>query len=187
MTDAPEFPEPEPEPAPEQFLSWSTVLHNLPYIVALALAIFGVAYSSFTGLAINGYWEVLAVAMGLVCVATGWPKAPERQTRFKLLWTQAAHWVTVLVAMNLVLLHSFQQLLPVQATGLVLLLLLGMGTFLAGIYLLSLRICFLGFAMAMSIPAMTWLKQASLLLALGGVAIAGLAIAFWPRGRKASA
>jgi hypothetical protein len=184
MTEPTEFPEPEPEPVPEQFLSWTTVFHNLPYIVALALAIFGVAYSSFTGLAINGYWEFLAIAMALVCVAKGWPNAPDRQTRLKLLWTQAAHWVTVLVAMNLVLLQGVQQLLPVQATGLVLLLLLGMATFLAGIYLLSLRICFLGFAMAMSIPAMTWLKQASLLLALGGIAIAGLAIAFWPRGSK---
>jgi hypothetical protein len=53
--------------------------------------------------------------------------------------------------------------------------------------MLSLRICFLGLAMALSIPAMTWLKQASLLLLLAGVAIAGLAVAFWPRGKKVSA
>jgi hypothetical protein len=53
---------------------------------------------------------------------------------------------------------------------------------LAGIHLLSLQICFLGLAMALSVPAMTWLKQASLLLLLAGVAVAGLAIAFWPRG-----
>jgi hypothetical protein len=183
MTEAPEFP--EPEPVPKQFISLSAVLRNLPYIAALALAIFGVAYSSFTGLAINGYWEFLAVAMALVCVAAGWSNAPERQTRLKLIWTQAAHWATILVAMNLVLLRGVQQLLPIQATGLVLLLLLATGTFLAGINLLSLRICFLGFAMALSIPAMTWLKQASLLLLLGGVAIAGLVIAFWPRGRRA--
>jgi hypothetical protein len=29
----------------------------LPYLAALALAIFGVAYSNFSGHAINGYWE----------------------------------------------------------------------------------------------------------------------------------
>jgi hypothetical protein len=187
MTDPTDFPEPEPElePVPEKFISMSTVLRNLPYIAALALAIFGVAYSNFSGRPINGYWEFLAIAMGVVCVVTGWPHAPDRETRLRLLWTQAAHWVTILVAMNLVLLPGFQQVLPVQAAGLVLLLLLGVGTFLAGINLLSLRICFLGLAMALSIPAMTWLKQASLLLLLAGVAIAGLAIAFWPRGRKA--
>jgi hypothetical protein len=191
MSESTEFPEAEPESdhesEPEQFFSWRTLLHNLPYIVALALAIFGVAYSSFTGSAINGYWEILAIATGIVCVLTGWPKAPDRPARLKLIWTQAAHWVTILVAMNLVLLQGVQQVLPIQATGLVLMLLLGIGTFLAGIHLLSLRICFLGFAMAMAIPGMTWLKQASLLLALGGVAVAGLAVAFWPRGRKAAA
>ncbi len=189
MTDPTDFPEPEPalEPVPEPFISMSTVLRNLPYVAALALAIFGVAYSNFAGHPINGYWEFLAIAIGLVCVVTAWPNAPDRQTRFKLLWTQAAHWITILVAMNLVLLPGFQQVLPVQAAGLVLLLLLGMGAFLAGIHLMSLRICFLGFAMAMSIPAMTWLKQASLLLVLGGVAIAGIAIAFWPPERKKSA
>lgn len=181
MTESAEFSEPQPDPVPEPFISTSAVLRNLPYVAALALAIFGVAYSNFSGHSINGYWEFLAIFMGIVCIATGWPHAPERQTRLKLLWTQVAHWVTILVAMNLVLLKGFQQVLPVQATGLVLLLLLGTGTFLAGISLLSLRICFLGLAMAMSIPAMTWLKQASLLLLLAGVAVAGLAIAFWPR------
>jgi hypothetical protein len=191
MTDPADFLEPEPKPAlepvPEPFISMSTLVRNLPYIAALALAIFGVAYSSFSGHAINGYWEFLAVATGLVCIATAWPNAPDRQTRFKLIWTQVAHWVTILVAMNLVLLQGVQQVLPIQATGVVLLLLLGTGTVLSGLYLLSLRISFLGVAMALSIPAMTWFKQASLLLLLAGVAIAGLAIAFWPRGRRASA
>jgi hypothetical protein len=191
MTEPTEFPEPEselePEPVLERFLSSRTVFHNLPYIAALALAIFGVAYSSFSGHAINGYWEFLAVATGLVCIATGWPNAPDRQARFSLIWTQVAHWVMILVAMNLVLLQGVQQMLPIQATGVVLLLLLGTGTVLAGIHLSSLRIAFLGAAMALSIPAMTWFKQASLILLLAGVAIAGLAIAFWPRGRGKSA
>jgi hypothetical protein len=191
MTDPADFLEPEPEPAlepvPDRFVSTSALVRNLPYMAALALAIFGVAYSSFSGHAINGYWEFLAVATGLVCIATAWPHAPDRKTRFKLIWTQVAHWVTILVAMNLVLLQGVQQVLPIQATGVVLLLLLGTGTILSGLHLLSLRISFLGVAMALSIPAMTWFKQASLLLLLAGVAVAGLAIAFWPRGKKASA
>jgi hypothetical protein len=187
MTDAADFPESEPEPEPDKFFSIGSLLRNLPYVVVLALAIFGVAYSNFSGHPINGYWEFLAIAVGLLCIFLGWPSAPEPENRFRLIWTQVAHWVAVIVAMNLVLLQGFQQLMPVQAVGLLLMLLLGLGTFLAGISLLSLRICFLGLAMAMSIPAMTWLKQASLLLMLAGVAIAGLAVAFWPRGRNASA
>ena len=135
MTDPNEFldpeaePEPELEPAPEPFISMEHRSSATCLIwLALALAIFGVAYSNFSGHTINGYWEFLAIAMGLVCIATGWPNAPERKTRFQLIWTQVAHWVTILVAMNLVLLPGFQQVLPVQAAGLVLLLLLGVGT-----------------------------------------------------------
>ena len=89
--------------------------------------------------------------------------------------------------MNIMLMPSFQQWLPQPATGMVLLTLLAVGTFLAGIHLLSLQVCFLGLAMALSIPAMTWLKQASLLLLLVGVAAVGLAIVFWPLWRKVSA
>jgi hypothetical protein len=184
MTDPTHFPESEPElePHPDKFFSMAALLRNLPYLAVLALAIFGVAYSNFSGRPINGYWEFLAIAMGLLCIFLGWPNAPDRETRLRLVWTQVAHWAAIIVAMNLVLLQGFQQLMPVQAAGLVLMMLLGLGTFLAGISLFSLRICFLGLAMALSIPAMTWLKQASLLLLLAAVAVSGLAIAFWPRG-----
>jgi len=185
MTEPTEFP--ETEPVPDHPFWSNTLLRNLPFVAALALAIFGVAYSSFAGRPINGYWEFLAIAIGLVCIFTGWPNAPERETRFRLIWTQVAHWMAVVVAMNLILLEGFQQMMPAQAAGFVLMLLLGLGTFLAGISLMSLRICFLGLAMALAIPAMTWLKQASLLLLLAGVAIVGLAVAFWPRGTRSSA
>ncbi len=66
MTDTRDFPEPELEPELEpvldQFFSMNTLLRNLPYLAALdlaalALAIFGVAYSNFSGHAINGYWQ----------------------------------------------------------------------------------------------------------------------------------
>ena len=81
---------------------------KLPYIAALALAIFGVAYTNISHQPLNGFWEFLAVAMGFVCVATGWPNAPDRQSRLRLVWTQAAHWVTFLVTMNLVLCPVFK-------------------------------------------------------------------------------
>ena len=77
-----------------------------------------------------GTWSI---ATGLLCIFLRWPNVPEREGRLKLVWTQVAHWAAVIVAMNLVLLQGFQQLMPVQAAGLVLMLLLGLGTFLAGI------------------------------------------------------
>ncbi|MGH6858550.1 MAG: hypothetical protein ACRECP_13170 [Methylocella sp.] len=169
---------------PDPFRKASFLRRKLPYAAVLALAIFGVAYTNISHQPLNGYWEFLAVAMGLVCVATGWPNAPDRQARFRLMWTQAAHWVTILVTMNLVLLRGFQSLLPVPATSLVLLMLLALGAFLAGINLLSLQICFLGLALALSVPAIAWLKQSALFLLLAAVLLIGLGITFWPRGSK---
>ena len=158
MTDPNNFldPEPEPEPeleplepAPEPFFSMTTLLRNLPFIIALALAIFGVAYSNFSGHTINGYWEFLAIAIGLVCIVTGWPNAPDRQARFQLIWTQVAHWVTILVAMNLVLLPGLSTS-PARAGGGPRAAVVARSRrFLAGINLMSLRICFLGAAMAL--------------------------------------
>jgi hypothetical protein len=115
---------PETAEAPAEFSPVRFLLRELPYLAVLALALFGVAYTSFSGRQLNGFWEFLAIATGVVCVATAWPGAQERETRLKLVGTQAAHWATILVAMNLVLWPSFQQLMPVPATGMVLLMVL---------------------------------------------------------------
>jgi len=153
---------------------------QLPYIAVLVLAIFGVAYTNFSNQPLSGYWEFLAVAMAVLCVVTQWENAPDRSARLRLIWTQALHWVAILVTMNVVLLSGVQSLLPAPATSLVLLTLLALGTFLAGINFLSLRICFLGLAMGAAVPAIAWLKQSALFLVLAVVLFIGLAIAFWP-------
>ncbi len=156
---------------------------KLPYLILLALAIVGIAYTNFSHQPMNGYWEFLTVATGLVCIVTVWPRAPDRSARFRLVWTQALHWITLLVAMNIVLLPGFQTLLPTQASSLVVLMLLALGTVFAGINLLSWEISFLGFALAASVPAIVWVKQSALFLLIAAVLIVGLGIAFWPRGR----
>jgi len=51
--------------------------------------------------------------------------------------------------MNIVLLSGVRQMLPAPAISLVLLTLLALGTFLAGVNFLSLRISFLGLALAL--------------------------------------
>jgi hypothetical protein len=71
----------------------------------------------------------------------------------------------------------------------VLLTLLSLGTFLAGVSLLSLRLCFLGVAMAIAVPAISWLQQSIVFFLLGAVLLIGFVIAFWlrkDRGRAAA-
>jgi hypothetical protein len=154
---------------------------QLPYIAVLTLAISGVAYTNISRQPLVGYWEFLALAMGILCVVTEWAELDEKQVRFRLIWTQALHWAAVLVTMNVMLLPGVQQLLPALATGLVLLMLLALGTFLAGLNLLSLQICFLGIALALAVPAISWVKQSVLFVILAAVFLIGLGMTFWFR------
>jgi hypothetical protein len=154
---------------------------QLPFLAMLTLAIAGVAYTNFSHKPLVGYWEFLAVAMCVVCVVTEWSELDDRQTRFRLMWTQALHWVAVLVTMNIMLLSGVQQLLPAQATSLVLLMLLALGSFLVGLNLMSLPISFLGLAMALAVPAISWIKQSALLLVLAMVFLIGIGMTFWSR------
>ena len=169
-------PEPSSRSRATKFL-WQ----QLPYIVALLLAIAGVAYTNVSHQPLTGYWEFLALAIGVVCVVTKWPETEGRESQIRLVWTQALHWIAVLVTMNIMLVSGVQQMLPTPATGLVLLTLLALGTFLAGVSLMSLQIAFLGLAMGAAVPAISWLKQSILFFLLGAVLLIGLAISFWLR------
>jgi hypothetical protein len=152
---------------------------QLPYLVALVLAIAGVAYTNASHQPLVRYWEFLALAIGVVCVIHKWPQIDTKEARWRLMWTQAVHWVAVLVAMNIMLVSGVQTLLPTPATSLVLLILLALGTFLAGLSLFSLQIGFLGLAMGLAVPAISWLQQSVIFFLLGAALLIGLGITFW--------
>ena len=158
---------------------------TLPFVALLVLAIVGVAYTNISQRPLAGYWEFLALVTGIVCVLTQWSSARDTQPRIRLIITQALHWAAILVTMNIVLLSGVQRMLPAPATGLVLLTLLALGTFLAGVNFLSLQICFLGVAMAVAVPAIAWFKQSALFLLLAAVLVMGLVMAFWRGARPA--
>jgi hypothetical protein len=153
-------------------------LRELPYIAVLAFTILGVAYTSVSHEPLLGYWEVLAVATGVVCVTTGWLRIHDPKARFRMVWTQALHWLAFLAAMNIVLFANVQLTLTATATGLTLLMLLALGTFVAGVHV-SWHICVLGIIMAFCVPAIAWLAQSALFLVLGVVALIGIGVTFW--------
>jgi len=47
-------------------------LRELPYIIVLVLTLLGVAYTSISHQPLIGFWEFLTLAMGVVCIGTGW-------------------------------------------------------------------------------------------------------------------
>ena len=181
MSDIEAQPNDSSPPAPDRPGMAHLLWQQIPYMAALVLAIAGVAYTNISHQPLVGYWEFLALAIGVVCVVTKWPEIEGKEARLRLVWTQALHWIAVLVTMNIMLVSGVQQLLPMPATGLVLLTLLALGTFLAGVSLLSLQIAFLGLAMGLAVPAISWLKQSVFFFLLGAVLLIGLAITFWVR------
>jgi len=153
-------------------------LRKLPYLLVLALTIFGVAYTSVAQQPIDFFWEFVAFSTAVLCVTTGWTKVDTKAARARLMWTQAVHWAAILVAMNILFLPSVQRLLPSPATSLALLLLLALGTFLAGVHV-SWQICVLGVVMAILVPAIAWLKGSALFLVLAIAVGVGIGSMFW--------
>jgi hypothetical protein len=81
--------------------------------------------------------------------------------------------------MNLVLLPTVQRMMDAEATSLAILMLLALGTFTAGVHILSWQICLLGLVMAVGVPASAWMERSALLLALGALVVLGIGLAPW--------
>jgi hypothetical protein len=162
-------------------------LRDLPYVVVLILTLFGVAYASFSRQSMVGYWELLAPVIGLLCVINCWPHAHDQAARLRLIWTQTLHWLAFLAAMNLLLLSNVASMLSPDATGLTVLTLLALGTFVAGVHTQAWQICVLGVIMGLGVPAIAWIERSALLLLLGFVALAAVGTALWwgARGKRA--
>jgi hypothetical protein len=161
----------------------SRLFRALPYVIILILTLVGVAYTSINKQPLVYYWEIVAVLTGVLCVVSGWSHVG-KEGRVRLLWTQVLHWAAFLAIMNLLLYSDVQRMLNADATGLATLLLLALGTFVAGVHALSWQTGLLGVLMALSVPAIAWIEESALILFLAGTAFVVLAVIFWWFGRS---
>ncbi|HWJ17688.1 MAG TPA: hypothetical protein VNR65_03065 [Geobacterales bacterium] len=162
----------------------SRFLSFLPYLLILIFTLVGVAYTSINKKPLILYWEILAVFTGVLCVVGGWRHTQSRADRVRLIWTQALHWAAFLATMNLLLISDVQRMLNADATGLAVLLLLALGTFVAGVHSLSWQTCTLGVVMALAVPAIAWIEESALVLLLSAIALIGLSSLFWWFGSR---
>lgn len=173
-----------PPPAAPQGRSWlRVVLEESPYLIMLFAGFFGVSVSG--GPTPNLlYWQVLTPIFGVLCIAAGWKAASNRGMRMRLIWTQAAHWAAFLAAMLLMFLPSVRGVVNDNATEIGLLLLLGLGTFVAGVHAGSWRIVLVGAVLAVSVPTVATLQQSALMLAVAALIVVGIGAVFvWARAR----
>jgi hypothetical protein len=159
-------------------------LNDWPYILMLLLAVGGVSWGTFTDHPAVGYWAFMVPVFGVICVVEGWRHFGAGEERMRLVYTQALHWAAVLVAMSLIELPAARAVINDNASGLALLILLALGTFVAGLTARVWRISVVGAFLGISVPAIAWLDQAALFLTLGALslAVAG-GVVWWLRWR----
>ena len=168
-----------PPPAAPEGRSWGrAILAEAPYLAMLLAAFGGVAYASGSATPNLLYWQVLAPVFGALCIAAGWNAAAGRGQRLRLVWTQAAHWAAFLIAMLMMFLPSVRGVVNDNANEIGLLLLLGLGTFVAGIHAGSWRIIAVGAVLGASVPAVAILQQSAVLITVGAVLVAVVGAGF---------
>jgi hypothetical protein len=167
-------------------------IKELPFSLVLILTLVGVAYTSLSKAPITGYWEILAPLIALVCVGAGWGAATDNAARVQLIGKQVLHWIAFLLVINLLLLPSVQRDFSAQSTGIAIFTLLTLGTFTAGVHVLSWQVCLLGLIMALGIPAIAWVENSALIFVLVAGVVFGIAVVVWwslreSRAHKAAA
>ena len=135
----------------------------------------GIAHTSYLKQPIAAHWEFLAPVIAVVCVGAGWRNADDRDARLRLIWTQALHWLAFVVVMYVMMSPSAQRIFSVSTTGLAILTLLALGTFTAGVHVLSWQVCLLGLVMALCVPAIAWIEASALIFVLIVAAALGIA------------
>lgn len=166
---------------------------EIPYIVMLCMAVSGVGLITFTKGPPGHYWRLLAVVYCALCIYIGWPRAQTRPERVSLVWTQILHWAAFLVAMSLIYSPAMRALVDVDASGLNLMVLLALGTFVAGVHAKAWQICVVGLILALFVPAMATIQRSSLFIMEATLGLIFISVSLWMafkaqrRGREETA
>lgn len=176
----------ELSPVESRFSLRSLLLRDWPYLLMLALALFGVAYTNFARASMTGYWAALAPLFGIICVAARWRAVKDNQSHLRLIWTQALHWGAVVFSMYLVFEADVQQMMSDFASSLMVLTVLALGTFTAGIHIGSWRVCLAGIVLGLGVPAIAWFEERSFLLVLLFILLLAGAAVFYVLNRRRS-
>ena len=158
---------------------WGWLLRDLPYAAMLAFALGGLVLTSFRGAETYYYWMALAPVYALICVAAGWRQLDAGNARLQLALTQVLHWLGILAAMWLMFLPQVRGIENDNATSLTLLILLALGTFLAGVHARVWRICIVGAFLALAVPIVAWVQDSAMLLLVVALLVVVVVGGFW--------
>jgi hypothetical protein len=175
-------PDPVLAPAPERH-HWRRLMWV--HLGMIAAALVGIGWTSVASppstpsIGGGGFWVWLALVpiYCAACIWHGWTGATETRMRTRLVLTQVLHWLAFLFAMYLVTRADLRGVLNDNAVGLTLLMLLAMGTFVAGVHAWSWAICATGLLLALAIPVLAWLDENVVLVLVAVLLVAVIAVA----------
>ena len=166
----------------------SFVARELPYILLLVLAVVGIAYTSVSPDSSAAYWKVLAPVFAIVCIVSQWPRVPAGGgAKTRLIIVQLVHWGAFLFTILLVFLPGVQTTLTSVLSAQIILYLLALSTFLAGLYNVSWQLIAVGVLMALSVPAIAYLERSVLVVVVIAAAVVLVIVAYVFQRRRAAA
>jgi hypothetical protein len=168
--------------------SWWGLIYDLPYFAIIVLTLIGVSWESISAAPKTTYWEYVTPIIGVICIAAGWRHTPSGG-RIAMVAIQVLQWAAVLIAMYLINETNAERSIESNATGLMLLTLLALGVFVAGLNLRAWKLCVTGAFLGVAVPIAAWVEESALLLLLIGVALIGLLVLYWwiREGRRGEA
>ncbi len=150
----------------------------------LVAALGGVSYRAFYGKPIFAYWQILLFAFAALSIWGGLARAKTSRQIYGLIWTQVLHWAAFYAALLVLAFTSVRAELDDNAISDLILTMLALAVFLAGVHGRTWRMCVVGLVLGAAIPAVTWFQTSSTLIGFFGVVLVVVVLAFFLlRGR----
>jgi hypothetical protein len=157
---------------PKSFLKRLIGFQEIVLLILVLLSIIGVGIIDFSPQAGHSYWLAMVPVFAAACLTLEWRRGREKGRRWaEVLRTQALLWFGLLLAVQLVYLLLHTGRLDFENTGLIIVLLLALATFYAGISLDG-RLFFVGGILGAVVAGEAYLETYFWLLAI--IALVGM-------------
>lgn len=134
-------------------------LYEIILIVLILLAIIGIGITDFSPADSHRYWFAMVPVFAGACLILEWSRARGRGQKWTtILRTQLLLWLGLLLAVRLAYLLLHTGRLDNENTGLIILLLLALTTFFAGIHL-GWRLFIVGIFLGLALIGATYLEE----------------------------
>jgi len=161
-------------------------LYEYLQLALLVLVVIGVGISYFLPDKSYRYWVAMVPIFGIACTSSEWSRLRRQNLGiWKTVRNQLIHWFGILVSVYLVHMLLNIQLLTKQNAGLVVLLVLALGTFLAGLQL-GWRLYVLGAFLWIILVMAAYLQGSLWVMILVGVVMISLFLYLRSRSGKSS-